>query len=332
MRTTLVALLAAASAASACVDDPELGVAEGAESVWQWTPDVTISGQASPYQVGLQGYAPDGATQRLYMLRAEPSTGRLSLASFDGRTWTMPRATSLYADQGPALVAYGGRLVAIYHARGENRLMMAQSSPDVSTWFAPRTAGTSLDRDTLLNAPAAVVHGGELFVGYCRRTSAGDQVWVDRYTGASWVNEARYSATFRCKHVAMGSSPGGRLHIVWTAESGYTGAWSMFGRDGLGRPRSDWARSDLYPMTSRKPPSILRCNGVTHFVHGGDSTPNEIWWTRYEGEAWVPDVRVPDQASDGGAALGCFGTGLGQRTIMVHNGGTDQLWWSEYGD
>ena len=64
-------------------------------------------------------------------------------------------------------------------------------------------------------------------------------------------------------------------------------------------------------------------------VHGGLSDPGEIWWSFRDGDTWFEDVRVPDQTSDGGAALGCFN---GTRTVMVHNGGTTQLWWSEFGD
>ena len=35
-----------------------------------------------------------------------------------------------------------------------------------------------------------------------------------------------------------------------------------------------------------------------------------------------------DQTSNGGAGRGCY---QGTRALMVHNGGTSQLWWSEFG-
>src|SRR4029079_3974687 len=99
----------------------------------------------------------------------------------------------------------------------------------------------------------------------------------------------------------------------------------MFEINGIGRPSSSWPVRAL-TMKSKKPISIVTCSNVTHLVHGGFSNDSEIWWTERSGSHWNADVRVPNQASEGGAALGCLG-----RPVMVHNGGYSQLWWSYFG-
>lgn len=317
-RTSSLLLLAVAGCLAG---DPALDTDDSALSVWQWTDDVQIPTQSSSYQVGL---APLGSN--LHMVFTQ-STGELATSRFDGSRWATRTALGTYADYGPALVNHNGRLVALYHARGQNRLLMTTSA-DGQSWTVPVNAGTTLGADTLLYAPAAVVHGGDVYVGYCRRTSAGDRVRIERLSAGVWTEAASYPTAFRCKHVAMGTLPDGRLDILWTMESNATGWWYLAEVAGLGRPSSSWPLV-ANPMKSKKPPSIATCNGVTHLVHGGDSTPSEIWWSFANSGRWFADIKVPNQSSDGGAAIGCL---AGRRAIMVHNGGYPQLWWSEFVD
>jgi len=328
----LLGLVLATVSAGCVLDDPDLGTDESEISVWQWTDDVQIPEQSSQFQVGL---APLG--NKLHMLAANGSSGELYWSQFNGQGWTGRTPLGQYADYGPALTEHNGQLVTIYHRRGQNRLMMSTSNGE--TWSTPVTAGTSLGLWSLHYAPAVVSHDGELYVAYCRHSSYyGEEVRVDRLEGTSW----RYAAEFvppygaECKHIAMASLPDGTLNVVWTQYKDNDwptdDAWDVFEVKGSGPPMSSWPIRIIQPAQSKKPPSMVTCDGLTHLVHGGFSNPDEIWWAAREGGPavnWTVNVKVPDQASSGGAALGCFD---GTRTLMVHNGGTSQLWWSEFGD
>jgi len=302
-------------------DDVETSEVESAATVYNWSDDTPISALSSAYQVGLASLG--GRVHMVYTT----SYGYLSHARFDGFFWTgaSPLPSVARADYGPALVNHGSQLVLVYHARGENRLMMSTSSG--SSWTNPVTVGSTLGGATILNAPAAVSHGGNLYIGYCTRTSAGDFVRIDRRDGTAWTKIAELNAAFRCKHVALASLPDGKLDIIATVESGNTGDWYMFEWDGVGEPTSGWQR-DMLPMKSKKPVSIATCGGISHLVHGGFSTPREIWWTVREGGSWLGDSRIPNQASEGGSSLACWN----DRTIMVHNGGDSQLWYARYSE
>ena len=331
LRTFSVAFLLAAVAAAGCLPegDVTLGGDEAAASVSQWNEDVRIEGQVSQFQVGL---APLG--NRLHMLAASGSSGEIFWSTFDGIRWTDRTSIAQYADYGPALTVHNGQLVAVYHRRATNQLMMSTLNGD--SWTTPINAGTALGSEKVLYAPAVVSYDGQLFIAYCRTSADGDRVRVERFNGGtSWTQVASLKkiSNFACKHVAMSVLPTGRLHILWTEHIEMGGwhddHWLLVEASGDGPPSTTWPRRWVEPMMSAKPPSMVTCNGMTHMVHGGRSTPREIWWSFRDGDAWAENVRVPDQASDGGAALGCFS---GTRTVMVHNGGTTQLWWSEYQD
>jgi hypothetical protein len=331
LRTTSFAFLFAAVATAGCLPegDVELGTDEGAVSVHQWSDDVQIRSQVSQFQVGL---APRG--NRLHMLAAAGSSGEIFWSQFDGTGWTPRASIGQYADYGPALTVHNGELVTVYHRRGQNRLMMSTSNGQ--TWSTPVTAGTSLGSQSVRYAPAVASHNGQLFIAYCRTSPQGDVVSVERFNGgASWTQVAAFdmaSSGYACKHVAMSVLPTGRLHILWTKYMNQPlleDSWHLWEATGDGTPSASWTQRWVYPMESAKPPSMVTCDGMTHMLHGGLSTPREIWWSFRDGNDWFENVRVPNQASDGGAALGCFN---GNRTVMVHNGGTTQLWWSEFED
>jgi hypothetical protein len=332
LRTTSFAFLFAAVAAAGCLPegDVELGTDQAALSVHQWSEDVRIQSQVSQFQVGL---APLG--NRLHMLAASGSSGEIFWSQFDGAGWSNRASIGQYADYGPALTVHNGQLVTVYHRRGHNQLLMSTSSGQ--SWSTPVTAGTSFGAQRVRYAPAVASHGGHLYIAYCRTSLGGDIVSVERFDGGtSWTVVATYpmvASSLECKHVAMSVLPTGRLHILWTQyrDNGPGGNdfWFLFEASGDGAPSSVWPWGPLSRMRSAKPPSMVTCNGTTHMVHGGLSTPREIWWSYRDGDAWSENVRVPNQASDGGAQLGCFN---GDRTVMVHNGGTTQLWWSEFED
>jgi hypothetical protein len=82
-------------------------------------------------------------------------------------------------------------------------------------------------------------------------------------------------------------------------------------------------------MHSRRPVAMTTCNGNVFLVHGGDDTPDQIWWSMRPATgsgSWIPNERLTNQTSDAGAGIGCFDT----TPIIVHNGGTNQLWWASY--
>lgn len=301
-------------------DELETSQIEIAATVYNWSDDQQISGQRSAYQVGLAQLG--GRVHMMYTT----DYGYLYSARFDGTYWTSASQINVTAraDYGPALVNHGGQLRLVYRSRGENRLMMSTSSTGTS-WTAPVTAGSTLGGATILNAPAAVSHGGSLYIGYCTRTNAGDRIRIDRLDGAAWTKVTELAVTLRCQHVTLASHPDGRFDILASLESGYSGNWYIYEWTGLGTPSSSWAVRNLR-MMSKKPMSVVTCGGNTHLVHGGFSTPREIWWTVRENGEWLGDTKIPNQASEGGSSLACLGT----QTIMVHNGGYPDLWWARY--
>jgi hypothetical protein len=297
-----------------CATDYDTGEVESASTVYDWSSDVQIAGATSAYQVGLASN-----------LMVRNVNGTLQTSRYSGGTWSsLYPVPSAHADYGPALVVYGGDSYVLYHAQGENRLMMSHGWN--ANWSVPVTAGSTIGSATINYAPAAVVYGSSLYAGYCTRSSTGDAVRIDRYDGTTWTKVIEYTSGLRCKHVTLGVLPDGKLDILANFESGFTGTWFMYEWRGTGSPQQWWARGSL-SMKSKKPMSIVTCDGVTHLVHGGNSSPNEIWWTVYENGDWVGDTRIPNQASSGGAALGCY---YGGPTLMVHNGTDANLWFSTY--
>jgi hypothetical protein len=334
-----VAMLASAGCMTPGDDGVETATEEAADSVYQWTDDVQIAGMTSPYQVGLASHG-DG----LHMVFTGDNS-MLYRSHFTGAGWSTVHAVpNQSAAYGPALADFDGKLTLVYHAKGQNRLLMSTST-DGATWSSPVTAGTSLWNYTLDYAPALAVHRGLLYAAYCENLGTTQRVQIDRFDGTTWTSAKTYALTIypnttnTCKHVALASLPDGRLDVTWTWEGDYRSPdgssssvdWYMVNAFAHGAGVTwDSAPSGMGGMKSKKPPSIVTCAGKTHLVHGGYSNPLEIWWTLLDPATgtWNPDVRVPDQASDGGAALGCYG---GTRTLMVHDGGYTPLWWSEFG-
>jgi len=313
-----LALLAAALTGGCAVDDMTTAT-EQAASVYQWTDDVQIAGQASEYQVGLAMLG-----DKVHMVHTNGDNPTVLASRLQAGSWSAPLVTGMAASYGPALTVWRNQLVAVYHQAGQNRLMMS-TSLDGSYWTTPVTAGTSLYNRSLNYAPAAIALNGRLYVAYCE-TDGFDKVRIDTYDGTTWWQEHAYSVEgYQCKGVAFAVLPDGRIDLIYDVYyAGTSSTWHMYEAimDG-----TLWSNPTLLAMKSKKPPALVTCGGLTHMVHGGYSTPDEIWWTTREGGHWNGDVRVPDQASHGGAALGCY-----QNTtpVMVHNGGYDQLWWSEY--
>lgn len=317
--TKLIASFALATALTGCVsDDLETSTTESDLSVYGWLDDTKIPYDASSYQVGL---SPLGAT--LHMMYTDSGSHLIKHGTFDGSQWGRTN-TNLQADYGPALATFNNQLYTIYHSAGQNRLLMSTSS-DGTTWSAPVAAGAALDGATLRYAPGAGVMNNILFIAYCIHDATGDHVRVDQKLSSSWTTKQTYDVYGTCKSAALGPTPDHGLRLIFNEESP-DGTWYMNDVRLYGDAGTSYGPY-LLTFRSKKPSSVMTCNSVLHMVHGGNSSPEEIWWTYLGTDGrWVQDHRVPSQASNGGAQLGCFNN----RLMMVHNGGYDQLWWSEY--
>lgn len=320
MRIQALLFVVAASGCAISDEDTRLGSTEGALSVWQWTDDVQIPSQSSQYQPGLAYYG-----GRLHMVHNGSSNpSELWWSRWNGSSWTTNVKLTHTATGGPALAVFDGELVMIYRAAGQNRLLMSRSRG--TSWSSPVTAGTSLGSSQLRAEPAVAVHQGNLYAAYCK----GIGVQIDRYDGASWTSAGFLAppSALGCEHVEIASLPdSGRLHVVYSVGhlQPYPGTYLYEVTSATG---TSWTAPAYMHQSSEKEISIVTCDGITHMVHGGNATPREIWWAFRDHGAWTEDVTVPNQASEGGSALGCF---AGTRTLMVHNGGTHQLWQSEFG-
>lgn len=333
MRTTSLALILSASLAG-CVGpgDPNTSTTESNISVYQWTDDQPTGGR-SGYQPGLASFG-----GRLHMLMTNMDlvyppgcsttscaypTHKLEWQRFNGSSWSTPVATGQLADYGPAVAVLNNRLVAVYHASGQNRLVMT-TSDGTNGWSAPVNAGTTLNSTTLRYAPALAVRNGVLYAAYCTGDSAGDHIRIDEYTTA-WRTVSHIDVDGTCKGVAMTLEPDGHLRMLFNNQLG-SNIWSFYEARDNGAATT-WVTSRLTNKYTVKPPSIAYCDGLTHMIHGGYSNGSEIWWSARENGAWIDDQKVPNQTSDNGAAVACYN---GTRPIMVHNGGYDDMHWSEF--
>jgi hypothetical protein len=328
MRTTILFLLAAAGCA--IDEDFETNVVESEENVEQWDYIEAMPGHGSIYQVGLASFG-----GRLHMISRDTNTALinpwLEWASYNGHTWSAPeRLDHLRADYGPALTVFENELVTIYNSYSENRLLMSTSRGQ--EWSSPVTAGTSLYTAKVNYAPSAVDYRGRLYLAYCKDVGPNDQVQIDRYNGSTWTAVASIDipSYLICKSVALASLPGPKLHLVWNVEQVGTTLWYLYEAYSNAPQQSTMTPRFIDGMRSKKPSSLIHCNGLTHFVHGGFADPEEVWWSFREDGAWTTNVRIPGHQSVGGAQLACFN---GTRPMMVHNGeDTAQLYHYEYLD
>jgi hypothetical protein len=317
-------LFSLAAAVSGCIsEDLETSEIESALSADGWTNDIQVPSQASPYQVGLATYA-----NRLYMVYRPGGSSQLRTASFDGNSWSSYSTSNLQGDYGPALAATSTGLVTVYKSYGQNRLLMARGTGN--GWGAPVQVGATLPSGSSYRyAPAVAVLGTTIHIAYCYRDQWGERAAVDRLENTTWRRlDTTYLTDSNCKSVALGRTGDGRLAFLFTTE--YPGGildssvWRMY--DSFVDTNGNVTSQRLLTMTSKKPASVATCGGITHMVHGGNASPDSIYWTHLVNGQWPQDAVVPSQASHGGAQVACLGT----RAFMVHNGGYDQLWWSEY--
>jgi len=325
MHKTLILLCAATGCAMS--EEPDLSTLESGLSVEQWSDGRWVDhAQRSNYQVGLASFG-----GRLHMLyRSDNYAGTwgsvnrpwLKWSRFNGSSWSEPvQLDALKADYGPSLTVWDDQLVTIYNSYSENRLLMSTSRGQ--EWSTPVTAGTSLGTSRLTYAPAVVNYRNVLYVAYCKEPAGEgrDQVQVDRFNGYEWTSAATFdiALNWKCKSVTAAALPGPKFRLVWNIHDprtigGSQPSWQVYEVSGSA-VTGDMTRAWL-PFHSKKPMSLVHCDGVTHLLHGGSSDPEDIRWTALEDGKWGPSLWVPGKQSYGGAQAACYN---GTRPIMVHN-------------
>jgi hypothetical protein len=315
-------------AATGCATEVELGETESAVNAYNWSDDTVIQWHYSDRQVGL---AYQGG--RTYRVNTADDSSQLRYSRFNGSSWSAEQIIpDQFTDKAPALATFDDRVQLVYKEAGANRFRMSHYYGGI--WQPPTNAGSSLGLSTITSAPSLTVHDGFLYMGYCRDAGSIDRVQIDRFDGTSWSAVVSYplSTNSVCKHVAIGSLAGNRFDIVFSADW-YTNGTTldderMFEITGIGTPISTWVINTLSKRT-RRPISIMHCNGRSHLVHGGYATPEGIYWSERGSSGWNADGLIPDQASNGGATLVCHG---GTRPLMVHNNTYPAalLYWAEF--
>lgn len=307
------------------VDETAVGEAEGALT-GSWSSDTQVPSQWSSYAVGLATY-----NGRLQMVYTGTDGNQIWSTSFNGSSWSSPYSLGHAAQYNPALTVFQNRLALVYHPTNTNHLVM-QTSSDGHAWTSPVNANSALGLASVENAPAATVYQGSLYVAYCKDLgTGGDRVHLDRTTdGVNWTSAADFSLYGTCQHVAIGTRPDGRFDLIY--DTSYPDPsnpnfeqYAMFEALSSSPSGGTWVTTTL-PMKSKKQPSFVTCGGITHLLHGGFSTEDEVWWSELQSNGtWATNLKLATH-SDGGAAVGCLGT----TSYMVHNGGTTQLWYAQF--
>lgn len=318
------------TAAIGCTDPAELDEVASEASVYQWPDDVALTSDRfdSTRQVAL---APFGG--RLHMVHTDYSSSTstaLMWSRRNGQTWSSDTALGRSSDSRPALTPFGDRLYLFFKPVGERRLMMMSTSG--SLWNSPVTVGRSLGAYTP-TMPSAMTYGDKLYLSYCASDGTSSYVYVDRYDGTTWsaYRSVLVSAIpgYVCGSALMAPMPDtGEIELIFNRLG--TSAGEIYRQRGtIGRSTSVWYSTERLPMRSYKPLSVVTCAGLTHLVHGGASSPTEIYWSFREGDDWTAEQRVPNQWSGAGATLGCLAD---TTTVMIHNvsGGVD-LMQSDFG-
>ena len=337
-----IALLATL-ALTGCLDetDPEFAEVESAVTSGGWTDDVQIPNQHSARQVGLAYHSTKLAGTAVHMVHAGSSSpNELWWSKFTGTSWSTNIKLSMTSDATPALASHDDRLYMAYKKPGEGTILVSSSATG-STWTSPSIAVKTISGSnqfgqytlTPHHAPALAVHEGSLYLATCIRHDNGRQsVDTYRYTGTTWErfgSRVLILDGFECTGVAL-ASVGGNLHLMYNES--LPGDWlsdrvtslmaAIFADDGH-------IIDDRYTgMDSARPASLASCGGTTYVAHSGDGSPSEIWVARRMATAtdWPTDYKLNNQTSNGGPAIACWGT----KPIMVHNGGTHQLWWARF--
>lgn len=74
--------------------------------------------------------------------------------------------------------------------------------------------------------------------------------------------------------------------------------------------------------------AMATLNGVTYMVHSGDSSPENLWWTRLDGGQFAVDTQIPNQYASQKVSLAAFNGYL----YLFHNGQSDTtaIWVSRF--
>jgi hypothetical protein len=336
---TVPLFLAASIAASAtvaapgCMTELDLDSESYALSVNDWADDVRIDGMSSAEMPALAFFG-----NKTYMVH-NGSSDHLEL--YWTRRTESPTRGRWDADRViPNKRAWGHPALVVFREWGTFKLLMSTFRMSDKTWSSPVDVGTANGMRIATPPSAVVVDFGDndptndrLYLAYGRYQGGPGmkRVVVDMFDGSSWTSSGELAAegAQSIPDVAIGNT-GSQLHLVWTtADDTILGSpiWTMQTREGTAATNgSTWAPIQRFGWKNKTTTSILSCGGTTHLLHGGYEDANGIYWSYRRNGQWDAGAKVPGQASDGGAALGCANGQL----FMVHNGGTDQLWMSDY--
>jgi hypothetical protein len=308
IQTIMMAVALAGCGIETETDDIDTGETESEATVTQWASFQQIyntngSGQRSEWQVGLAGYA-----GRLYMVHNGDSNKHdLWQTTYGPGGWVNDsKIDGMYSTGGPSMTVHNGSLKMVFRSHNSNQLKLSTFAS--GRYQPPVVIGSALGTEWLYSEPSATVFGGKLYVAYCTNGATR----VDRQDGATWTNVLRMPMS-GCQDVELAVLPDtGQLHLVYALTSGFmyetktsNGYW--------------WTSSQYLYKKTAQPISIVSCNGTTHMVHGGHDSPTQIYWSERRNGAWITDARVGQEASYGGAAVGCYPGPINQ-TVMVHNG------------
>ena len=73
---------------------------------------------------------------------------------------------------------------------------------------------------------------------------------------------------------------------------------------------------------SAREPALAYYGGKLHMVHNGNTYPNDLWWSTFDGATWSPNVKLSGFESDGGPALVPY---AGRLYMAFHRAGANEL-------
>jgi hypothetical protein len=311
----VVALTGCAIETETDTDDLDTGEIESESSVTQWggfygIPNGRGGTQMSQAQVGLAEF--NGLLHMVHKGNSYPN--ELWHATYGPGGWSGDTRLPFTSLGGPSLLVHGNALKMITRSATAQRLEM---STMVNGLFqTPGPIGTPIGSGVLNGEPVGTVFGGRIYVAYCTTNA----VRVERQDGTAW--SVVLQIPNGCSYVELAQLPDtGQLYLYYARTDG--SIYERKSTSGL-----TWTNSSVlvpYKKTL-KPMSIVSCNGVTHFSHGGYSNPGEVWWSERLYGSWSNDAKISYQTSYGGAAIGCYQN----QAVMVHNSHNNELMYSRF--
>jgi hypothetical protein len=324
------ALFVAALAAGCVAEGSNLG--ESVEAVTTgWSDDTQIYDQQSARETAL-------AYDRhwLHLVHAGSSNpSELWWSKYDGTKWSANDKLTAYADGSPALAFFYPAMHLAYKVAGQAKIVVTTDwgrTPvtvgESGSYYDPQTGSWT---ETPKTGISMTVLASRLYLAYCNHVQSDLESYdyvqiVSKGSSGVWSryndrHHYKLPAGSQCTGVALWNwATGSLLHLV--ANAHYSGYTKLLQTDSSANANV-W---QSISMNSARPVSVAVCGNDAWLVHSGDAHPDEIWFSTWTSDlsGWPANVKLTDQTSNGGPAVGCYGA----QAIMVHNGGSNQLWWA----